>query len=221
MVTSGKVGFAMSAKKVHYENLADSLIDKFNKRGIEGYYCEDREDALLTAKRFLTPGCSISWGGSETLKEIGLFEELHVSDYILYDRAEANTPEEKALLYGKVVNADYYFMSSNAITLDGQLINIDGAGNRVACLITGPKNVIIIAGMNKIVTDVTSGMDRVRNMAAPPNAVRLNLNTPCAELGKCTNCLTDDCICCEIVVTRKSRIPGRIKVILVGEELGF
>jgi len=211
----------MSPKKVYYENLADSIIEKFNKRGIEGYYCENAEEAILTAKRFLTPGCSISWGGSQTLDEIGLLDELQSSDYLLYDRSTAKNPEEAAALYSKIVTSDYYFMSSNAITLDGQLVNIDGSGNRVACLITGPKNVIIIAGMNKIVTDVTTGMDRVRNMAAPPNCVRLNAKTPCAEIGKCANCLVDDCICCEIVITRKSKIPGRIKVILVGEELGY
>ncbi len=211
----------MLPKKAYYENLADSIIEKFNKRGIEGYYCENAEDALLTAKRFLTPGCSISWGGSETLNEIGLLDELVASDYIIYDRNTAKTPEEKSAMYSKIVTVDYYFMSSNAITLDGQLVNIDGIGNRVACLITGPKNVIIIAGMNKIVTDTTTGVERVRNMASPPNAVRLGSKTPCAELGKCTNCLTDDCLCCEIVITRKSRIPGRIKVILVGEELGY
>lgn len=211
----------MTPKKVYYENAADSIIEKFNKRGIEGYYCENTEDALQTAKRFLTPGCSISWGGSETLKEIGLLDELSSSDYILYDRKVAKTAEEKTQMYSKIVTADYYFMSSNAITLDGQLVNIDGHGNRVACLIAGPKNIIIIAGMNKIVTNVESGIDRVRNMAAPPNAVRLNLKTPCAEMGKCANCLVEDCICCEIVITRKSQIPGRIKVILVGEELGY
>lgn len=211
----------MSAKKTYYENLADSLIEKFNKRGIEGYYCDNGEEALLMAKRFLTPGCSISWGGSQTIEEIGLLSELHNSDYILYDRSTAHTPEEKSLMYSKIVTSDYYFMSSNAITLDGQLVNIDGAGNRVACLITGPKNVIIIAGMNKIVTDVNTGIERVRNMASPPNTVRLDLDTPCAELGRCTNCLVEDCICCEIVITRKSRIPGRIKVILVGEVLGY
>lgn len=211
----------MSAKKTYYENLADSLIEKFNKRGIEGYYCDNGEEALLMAKRFLTPGCSISWGGSQTIEEIGLLSELHNSDYILYDRSTAHTPEEKSLMYSKIVTSDYYFMSSNAITLDGQLVNIDGAGNRVACLITGPKNVMIIAGMNKIVTDVNTGIERVRNMASPPNTVRLDLDTPCAELGRCTNCLVEDCICCEIVITRKSRIPGRIKVILVGEVLGY
>ncbi|MDD3174281.1 MAG: lactate utilization protein [Herbinix sp.] len=211
----------MSPKKVYYENLADSIIEKFNKRGIEGYYCENAEEALLTAKRFLTPGCSISWGGSQTLSEIGLLDEFTASDYIIYDRSNAKTPEEKSAMYSKIVTADYFFMSSNAITLDGQLVNIDGSGNRVACLITGPKNVIIIAGMNKIVTDVTNGIERVRNMATPPNVVRLGVKTPCAELGKCANCLIDECICCEIVITRKSKIPGRIKVILVGEELGY
>lgn len=211
----------MSPKEIYYENLADSIIEKFNKRGIEGYYCENAEDALLTAKRFLTPGCSISWGGSQTLNEIGLMDELVASDYILYDRTLAKTPEEKSAMYSKIVTADYYFMSSNAITIDGHLLNIDASGNRVACLITGPKNVIIIAGMNKIVTDISSGIDRIRNMASPPNTVRLGAKTPCAELGRCTNCLSDDCICCEVVITRKSNISGRIKVILVGEELGY
>ncbi len=211
----------MTPKKIYYENLADTIIDKFNKRGIEGYYCENSEAALATAKRFLTPGCSISWGGSETLLEIGLLEDLSSSDYILYDRGTAKTPEEKHQMYSKIVTADYYFMSSNAITLDGQLVNIDGSGNRVACLLTGPRNVIIIAGMNKIVTDVDIAVDRIRNMATPPNVVRLGKKTPCAETGKCANCLVEDCICNQIVITRRSGIAGRIKVILVGEVLGF
>jgi L-lactate utilization protein LutB len=211
----------MTPKKVYYENLADSIIEKFNKRGIEGYYCENATEALATAKRFLTPGCSISWGGSETLKEIGLLDALSSSDYVIYDRETAKTPEESAQLYSKIVMVDYYFMSSNAITLDGQLINIDGKGNRVACLITGPKNVIIIAGMNKIAVNVDAAIDRVRNMATPPNVVRLGKKTPCAETGKCANCLVDDCICNQIVITRRSGTPGRIKVILVGEELGY
>ena len=212
----------MTPKKIYYENLADSIIDRFNKRGIEGYYCENAEEARLTAKRFLTPGCSVSWGGSQTLIEIGLLESLNTSsDYIIYDRDKAKTPDEKLQMYSKTVMADYYFMSTNAITLDGQLVNIDGSGNRVACLITGPKNVIIIAGMNKITTDVDHAIERVRNMATPPNTVRLGRKTPCAETGKCANCLVEDCICNQIVITRRSGTQGRIKVILVGEELGF
>lgn len=210
-----------SAKQHSYENLADGLIEKFNLRGIEGYYCATKEEALATAMRFLTPGCSISWGGSMTLSEIGLFDALKQSDYILYDRMTAKTEEERREMYAKTVSSDFYFMSSNAITLSGELVNIDGNGNRVACLITGPKNVIVIAGMNKITTDVKAAVDRVRNMAAPPNGVRLHTDTPCAKYGRCADCLTDDCMCCEIVITRKSRQANRIKVILVGEELGY
>lgn len=211
----------MSFKQQYYENLAESIVEKFNLRGIEGYYCTDREEANAKAKRFLTPGCSVSWGGSMTLEEIGLIDDLKESDYTIYDRAEAVTPEEKREMFGRIVTSDFYFMSSNAITLDGELINIDGAGNRVACLCHGPEHVVVIAGMNKIVTDVRSGIDRVHNMAAPPNALRLHLNTPCAEYGRCANCLTQDCICAHTVVTRYSRVPGRLKVILVGEELGY
>lgn len=211
----------MNAKKQSYENLADSLIEKFNARGFEGYYVETKEDALTMAERFLTPGCSVTWGGSESIKEIGLIESLKNSDYNVLDRSTCVTEEDQREFYSKVVSSDFFFMSSNAITLNGELVNIDGNGNRVACLITGPKNVIVIAGMNKISTDVRAAIDRVRNIASPPNAVRLGKNTPCAKFGRCGDCLNDDCICCHTVVTRKSRIPGRIKIILVGEELGY
>lgn len=211
----------MTPKKQAYENMADGLIEKFNLRGIEGYYCDNKEEALTMAKRFLTPDCSVSWGGSETLKEIGLIDYLKNSDYQVYDREKAATPEEKAELYGKIVTVDQFFMSSNAITLDGILVNIDGIGNRVACLIHGPKSVIVVVGMNKICTDIQAAAARIRNMASPANAVRLSRKTPCARFGRCGDCLTEDCICCQIVVTRKSLIPNRIKVILVGEELGF
>lgn len=211
----------MSFKQQYYENLAESIIEKFNLRGIEGYYCADREAANAKAKRFLTPGCSVSWGGSMTIEEIGLTDDLRESDYTIYDRAEAVTPEEKREMYGHIVTSDYYFMSSNAITIDGQLVNIDGAGNRVACLCHGPEHVVVIAGMNKVVPDVKSGIARVHNMAAPPNSLRLGLNTPCAEYGRCGDCLSRDCICAHTVVTRYSRVPGRLKVILVGEELGY
>lgn len=211
----------MHPKRQFYENTADSLIEKFNHRGIEGYYCDDKDEALLMARRFLTPGCSISWGGSMTLEEIGLIDDLKNSDYIIYDRADARTPEEKKAMYSRIVTSDFYFMSSNAITLKGELVNIDGAANRVSCLCHGPDNVIIIAGMNKIVPDVESGIKRVRNMAAPPNAVRLGKDIPCASLGFCTDCLKPECFCSQIVITRRSSIPNRIKVILVGEELGY
>ena len=156
-----------------------------------------------------------------TLEEIGLIADLKNSDYTVYDRMSAKTPEEREAILTEVSHCDYYFMSSNAITLDGQLVNIDGMGNRVASLIAGPKNVVIVAGMNKVAPTLDAAMDRVRNQAAPPNCIRLGLNTPCAKFGRCVDCLDDSCICCETVITRKSRIAGRIKVILVGEPLGY
>ena len=211
----------MTPKKLYYENLAESLIEKFSQRQIEAYYAATKEEALDMACRYLSPESSVSWGGSMTLNEIGLVDAINESDCIIYDQASAKTPEEKREIFSKIAGCDYYFMSSNAITLDGQLVNIDGTGNRVASLIHGPANVIVIAGMNKIVPDVKSAVDRVRNMAAPPNAVRLNYNTPCRELGRCANCLSPDCICDQIVITRRSFVPNRIKVILVGEELGY
>ena len=212
----------LTPKQINYQNLAENIINKFNLRGIEGYYCIDREEANAKAKRFLTPDCTVSWGGSVTLDEMGLLADLKESDdYIIYDKADAKTPEEKREMFGKIATSDYYFMSSNAITMDGELVNIDGNGNRVACLCNGPENVIIIAGMNKIVKDVHEAVSRTRNIAAPPNAVRLGLETPCASAGRCMDCLSGGCICGQIVVTRMSRVPGRIKVILVGEELGY
>lgn len=213
----------MTVKEQNYANLAEGIIEKLAHRNMEGYYCKDREEANAKVKRFLTPDCSITWGGSETLKEIGLLDDLLESqnEYEILDRSNPDPDLTAKEFYGKMVTADFFLMGTNAITLDGELINIDGNGNRVACLCNGPDHVIIVVGMNKVVSDVTSGIARVRNIAAPANGVRLGTNTPCAEYGRCANCLTDDCMCCHTVVTRKSRVPGRIKVILVGEELGY
>lgn len=211
----------MKYKKAAYENLAESLIEKFNIRGIESYYVDNRREALDMVKRLLTPGSSVAWGGSQTLSQIGLLDYLRELDFQLYDRSSAATPEEKKEITAKAFTADFYFMSSNAITLNGELVNIDGVGNRVASLIYGPENVIIVAGMNKVCADVDSAIKRIRNVASPANTVRLGMKTPCAELGRCGDCLCPDTICCQTVITRKSRVPNRIKVILVGEELGY
>ncbi|MCR5793269.1 MAG: lactate utilization protein [Lachnospiraceae bacterium] len=211
----------MDHKKQSYENLAETIIEKFNTRGIEGYYCDTRENAIAVIQRLLTPGCSVSWGGSMTIEELGIPQLLMESDCVVYDRAAPKTPEERKEMKGNIETCDYFFMSSNAITLDGQLVNIDGTGGRVSKLIYGPENVIVVAGMNKVTTDVQAAIDRVQNFAAPPNNIRLNRNTPCAQTGRCHSCLSDDCICCNIVITRKSPIPNRIKVVLIGEELGY
>ncbi|MBR2045117.1 MAG: lactate utilization protein [Agathobacter sp.] len=211
----------MSIKKEYYKNLSNTVLKGFDKRFIDGYYCETKEDAKELALSFVTENSTVSFGGSVTLDETGILEDLrNRTDITLYDRATAKTLEENKKIMHDALSCDYYFMSSNAITVDGELVNIDGNGNRVAALIYGPENVIIVAGMNKIVKTVEEGISRTRNVASPQNCVRLNKNTPCAVNGVCGNCLADT-ICDQIVITRASRVPKRIKVILVGEELGF
>lgn len=211
----------MTAKQKYYENVANTIIKNLEKRHMEGYYCATKEEAVKKALELMPEGSSIGWGGSETLSEMGLMDSLTEKGYRLIDRKAGTTPEETKKIYGEICMADYFLMSTNAITLDGELVNIDGRGNRVAFLCFGPDEVIVLAGMNKVVPDVKAGVDRVRNIAAPPNTVRLDRKTPCAVTGRCGDCLSPDCICGQVVITRLSMVPGRIKVILIGEELGF
>ena len=188
---------------------------------MEGYFFENSASCVSAITDLVENGSIISWGGSESIKECGLMDAIKSGNYILIDRLSAKTPEEGRELYAKTVLSDYYLMSSNAITYDGELINIDGNGNRVACLIHGPKYVLMVVGMNKLVSDVESGYKRVRNLASPANAKRLGRNTPCFHTGKCGNCLSDECMCSHLVVTRRCNIPGRIKIFFVAEELGY
>ena len=211
----------MSPKEIAKQNLANTIIENMKKKNMEGYYCATSAEAVEKALSLMPEGSSVTWGGSVTLSECGLMDALHANNYELIDRMNAKTPEEARQLFGQQVLADFFLMSSNAVTINGELVNIDGNSNRVACLCCGPKNVIVIAGMNKVVSTIEDGVHRVRNIAAPPNTVRLNRNTPCAKTGKCGDCYSPDCVCSQIVITRRSSIPNRIKVILVGEELGF
>lgn len=211
----------MNPKLKYYENTAKTVIDNLKKRRMQGYYCETKEDAVNKVLEIIEKGKSVGWGGSMTLNETGIMEAVRNSNYEIIDRDAAKTKEEQKEIFGKICGCDYFLMSSNAITLDGELVNVDGRGNRVSFLCFGPENVIIVAGVNKIVPDIESAIKRVRNIAAPPNAVRLNKNTPCFVTGKCADCFSLDCICAQTVITRLSAVPNRIKVILVGEELGY
>lgn len=211
----------MSHKKTAFARQAESIIKNLKKRNMEGYYFDTSSECVEAILSAMPSGAIIGWGGSETLKECGLLDAIHNGSYELLDRSAAKTPEESRQIYGRTVLSDYFLMSTNAITLDGELINIDGNGNRVACLIQGPSNVIIVAGMNKVVPDAETGVARVRNTASPANAIRLERNLPCAATGVCHDCLSPECFCCQIVVTRRSMHPGRIKVYLVGEDLGY
>ncbi len=212
----------MNPKQIFYETQAKTIIKNLERRRMKGYYCQGKEDALKTAMSLTAADSTVSFGGSMTLAETGILDALRKrTDIRLIDRSLAKTPEEIKQSYRDSFSADTYFMSTNAITLDGQLVNVDGNGNRAAALIYGPDQVIIIAGMNKAVSDTDDALRRIHNIASPPNCIRLNKNTPCAAAGVCGECMGDDCICSQTVITRRSGITGRIKVILVGEELGY
>lgn len=204
------------------KNLAETMIQNLAKRNMEGYYADTKEEAVkLIMEQFLTKGKTVCFGGSMTLNESGLMDAVREGDCILYDRTTAKTPEELRDMKAKMINSDYFLMSTNAITMDGELVNIDGHGNRVSYLCYGPENVIILAGMNKVVSTVEDGVRRVRDIASPPNTVRLGKNTPCARTGRCGNCYGEDSICSQIVITRRSSVKNRIKVVLVSEEMGY
>lgn len=211
----------MSHKDTFYLNQATTIIKKLNQRHMEGYFCESAQEAKLKALSLIEEDSVISWGGSQTIAQTGLIDALKKGPYTLLDRSQAENQDEVRDIYLKAFTADYYLMSSNAITLDGKLVNVDGNGNRVAALIYGPKNVIVIVGMNKVVLDEAAAIQRVRNFSAPANALRVGAGTPCTMSGRCHECMGENTICCNTVITRISRYPNRIKVILVGEELGY
>lgn len=211
----------MTPKQLAFQTAVDGIISKLASRNMEGYFFENSASCVSAIIDLMEDGSIISWGGSESIKECGLMDAVKSGNYALIDRLSAKTPEEGRELYAKTVLSDYYLMSSNAITYDGELINIDGNGNRIACLIHGPKYVILVVGMNKLVSDVESGYKRIRNLASPANAKRLGRNTPCFHTGKCGDCLSNECMCSHVVVTRRCNIPGRIKVFFVAEELGY
>ena len=188
---------------------------------MEFYYCATAEEAKEQILSLIPKGASVGWGGSLSMEEAGVMDAIKNGDHNAIDRHRSSDPQEQKRIYGEIVCADFFLMSTNAFTLDGELVNIDGLGNRVACLSYGPDKVIVLASIDKMCTDVDEAVRRVHLVAAPPNALRVKADTPCARTGVCADCLSPDCICCQTLITRKSRIPGRITVVLTGEHLGF
>lgn len=199
--------------------LAEQMIRAMEARNMEGFYAETKEEALNKALELIPEGSSISWGGSMSIQEIGLTKAVHEGNYEVYDRTD-KTPEERRQIMLKAFDCDYYLASANAISEDGILVNIDGNANRVAAIAFGPRNVLMIVGMNKVVKTEADALSRAKNVAEPINAQRFG-GTPCAVTGACSMCKSPSCICCQTLVTRFSKEPKRIKIILVNEELGF
>jgi len=201
--------------------VAERLIRNLERRHMEGYYAKTREEALKTALSLIPEGSSVGWGGSFSIEEIGLKDAVKNGGYTVIDRDSASTAEERAELMRRCLLADTFLMSTNAISEDGQMVNIDGGGNRVAALCYGPKSVIVIAGINKLTKTLDDAVSRARNYAAPVNAQRFSGDSACSRTGSCGDCTAEGCICSQIVITRNCKPTGRIKVILVDEELGF
>ncbi len=198
--------------------LAQKVIKGLQSRNMSGYYAESREEALRLALELIPEGSTATMGGGVSVQEIGLVDALKQGNYKFIDR-DAYEDKRAAMLLA--YDADVFLASANAITEDGVLVNIDGNANRVSAIAHGPKKVILIVGMNKVCDDVDGAMKRARNVAAPTNAQRFGLSTPCAKTGSCMNCKSPDTICCQFLITRFSRHTGRIHVILVNDSLGF
>ncbi|MBO4533269.1 MAG: lactate utilization protein [Treponema sp.] len=204
-----------------YEKKGPAVVKALEKRHFEAYYVSDKDAAVKKILEIIPKNHSVSWGGCMTMDQLGLKEKLVAGGYAIIDRDTASTPDEREALLHKALNCGSFIMSSNAITEDGQLFNIDGKGNRVAALIYGPENVIIIAGMNKVVQDMDAAYARVRGYSAPANAQRFDIDTPCNKIGECADCMSSGTICAQFVTTRFCKPAGRIKVVLIGEDLGL
>lgn len=211
----------MDVRQMRNEVLGKRVVQALESRNMEAYYVETKEEAVKKALELIPKGSTISMGGAASVKECGLYDAVSNGDYVFYDRDRVNTQEEKEEIALRAFSADWFLGSVNAMSENGVFINIDGNANRVAAYAYGPKNVLLIVGMNKIVKTEEDAMSRARNEAAPVNAQRFGIDTPCSKNGTCFDCRSPQCICCQILTTRFSRVKGRFKIILVDEDLGF
>ena len=208
-------------KELYYAKRAEILVKNLNSRHFDAHYCATKEEALEKALSLIPQGATVGWGGATSAQQIGLMDALHQGDYRPIDRDLCKTPEERQQAMLQAMTADVFVTGANALSLDGQMVNIDGMGNRVASIIYGPKTVLVIAGMNKVEDTLEDAMNRARTVAAPINKQRFPGETPCIKTGACGDCKSENCICNHIVITRHCRPANRIRFILVGEELGF
>lgn len=201
---------------------AQQLIQALKQRNMEASYAATKEEALEQALAWIPEGSCIGWGGSVSIDAIGLKDAVRQGNYRVIDRDTAANAEEKEAMYRRILaDCDYFLTSTNAISQDGVLVNIDGTANRLAAMCYGPRHVLYIVGMNKVVATAEDALHRARNEAAPINAMRFGLKTPCSKTGCCYDCKSPDTVCCQILFTRFNHVPGRVNVILVDDSLGY
>lgn len=211
----------MTPKEIRNELLAQKMIKNLKRRNFEAFYCPTAAEAVENVSSLIPDGSSVTWGGSMTIRDMGLTAALHKRDLDILDRDLAADRDEAQRIYRKAFSADYYLSSVNAISEDGVIVNIDGNGNRVAAITFGPKKVILVVGLNKVTQDVESALARARSTASPINAARFDIKTPCRADGTCHNCNSPESICNYIHFMRNSHPAGRHTVVLVGEDLGY
>lgn len=208
-------------KQKYYEKRGQVLVKNLVSRHFEAYYCPDKASALQKALELIPKGATVGWGGALSAQQIGLLDAVNNGEYNAIDRDKCATPQEREQAMKNCLLSDVFITGANGLSLDGQMVNIDGNGNRVAAIVYGPTNVLVIAGMNKVMDTLEAAYNRARTVAAPMNKQRFPLMTPCEVTGSCANCKSENSICNQLLITRNSKPAGRIKVILVGEELGF
>lgn len=208
-------------RELYYEKRGKLLVKNLISRHFDAYYCADRKEALAKAMELIPEGASVGWGGSMSAVELGLLDAVRSGNYVALDRENAKTQDERDQLAKDCLSADVFITGANAMSMDGQMVNIDGTGNRVAAIIYGPKQVLVIVGMNKVCDSLEDAVRRARTIASPMNKQRFNNETPCAITGTCADCKSEGCICNQIVITRHCRPVGRIQFLVVGEDLGF
>lgn len=211
----------MTPQEQRNELLAKTIIKNLQRRHIEGFYCPSGEEAVKKVSELIADGSTVTWGGTMTVRDLGIPEHLKSRGTLeVIDRDLAETLEERQAMYLRAFSADVYLSSANAISEDGVIVNIDGAGNRVAAITWGPKKVIFVIGLNKVTQTVESALSRARGTASPINSARFDIKTPCKADGVCHNCNSPECICNYVHFLRNSP-KGRHTVILVGENLGY
>lgn len=211
----------MTPQEIRSDRMAKKLIQNLERRHFEAYYCRTTEEIIQKVKSIIPEGSSITWGGSMTIRDIGLTQALKDGPYVVFDRDDAKNEEEKLAAYRKAFEADFYLSSVNALSEDGVIVNIDGNGNRVAAITWGPKRVIFVIGLNKVAQDVNAALQRARSTASPINAARFDIDTPCQKDGLCHNCHSPQSICNYIHFLRNSHPAKRHVVILTDQTLGY
>lgn len=213
----------MTPKEKRNALLAEKLVGNLKQRHYEAFFCPTAQEAVEKITGMIPEGSSVTWGGSMTIRDMGLTKALHNKEGLdIWDRDLAQSREEAQEIYRRAFYADYYLSSVNAISEDGEIVNIDGNGNRVAAITFGPKRVILVVGINKVAQNLDAAISRARSLAAPVNMMRFaDLNTPCKHDGMCHDCKSPDSICNYIQIMRNSHPVGRHIVVIVGEELGY